>query len=428
MDQNNSLNWINSFQKFGIRLGLNRIKYIMNELGNPQEKYKIIHVAGSNGKGSVCNYLSSVLAESGYKVGKYTSPHLHDINERITINDKKISNKDFTIITKKIKNIVEKMINKYESPTYFEILTAISFQYFKEQKVDYAIVEVGLGGKYDATNIVKPIISIITNISLEHQNILGKKITQIAKQKAGIIKENTPIITAAKNKSLKIIKEVADEKKSPIYIINKKNWIRTNANLNFQEFKIKGMLKIYNIKTNLLGIYQGENITISIKTLENLKKIDPKINEKTIITGIEKTNNPGRMEIINKTPKIILDGAHNPKGIKLLVETLIKDFEYKKIIFILGILKDKNIKLMLKPIIQISDIIITTQSNNDRALESIKLKKMINKNNENIRVINKKRISEAIKYSQLIAKKEDIICITGSLFTVAEAREYFNKL
>ena len=188
------------------------------------------------------------------------------------------------------------------------------------------------------------------------------------------------------------------------------------------------MLKTYNIKTNLLGIYQGENITLTIKTLEHLKKIDTKINEKTIITGIEKTNNPGRMEIINKTPKIILDGAHNPKGIKLLVETLIKDFEYKKIIFILGILKDKNIKLMLKPIIQISDLIITTQSNNDRALESIKLKKIINKNNQNIRVINKKKISEAIKYSQLIAKKEDIICITGSLFTVAEAIEYFNKL
>ena len=428
MNFNSALKWINGFQKFGIKLGLDRIKYIMDELENPQGNYKIIHVAGSNGKGSVCNYISSILNESGYRVGKYTSPHLHNIKERITINNQKISNIDFANITTKIKHIEEKMTKKYDKPTYFEILTAISFQYFKEKKVDYAIVEVGLGGKYDATNIVTPLISIITNISLEHQNILGKKITQIADQKAGIIKEKTPIFTAAKDKSLQIIKKIADEKKSPIYVIKNKNYIRLKNNLKFQEFQIKGLLKEYIVKTKLLGKYQGENISLAIISLEYLQNYGVYIDEDWIELGIEKTNNPGRMEIIQKEPIVLLDGAHNPKGIKLLIETLKNDFEYYKLILILGVLNDKNLKSMIPSIIKNSDLIITTQSNNNRALESIHLKKIIKKYDNQKKVINKNKIKDAIKYGLSITKNNDLICITGSLYTVAEARDYFKKL
>jgi len=428
MNFNNSLKWINSFQKFGIKLGLDRIKYILDELGNPQVNFKIIHVGGSNGKGSVCNIISSVLNESGYRVGKYTSPHLHDIKERITFNNQKISNNDFTNITKKIKHIVEKMIKIGDEPTYFEILTAISFQYFKEKKVDYAIIEVGLGGKYDATNIVTPFISIITNISLEHQNILGKKLAQIADQKAGIIKETVPIFTASTNESLQIIKKIADEKKSPIYVIKDKNWIRLKNNLKFQKFQIKGLLKEYTVKTKLLGKYQGENITLAIKALEYLKNHDVNINENCITLGIEKTINPGRMEIVKNEPIIILDGAHNHIGITLLVETLKNDFEYNKLIFIIGILKDKNIKSMIPPINQNSDYIITTQSNNDRALEALELRKIIKQLNNKIKVISKNKIKDAIKYAISITNNNDLICITGSLYTVAEARDYFKKI
>ena len=371
MNYNCSIKWINSFQKFGIKLGLDRVKYILDELGNPHENYKIIHVGGSNGKGSVCNIIASILNESDYKVGIYTSPHLHDIKERIIVNNQIISNDEFANITKKIKPIIEKMKASREVPTYFEILTAISFQYFKEKKVDYAILEVGLGGKYDATNIVTPVISVITNVSLEHQNILGKNITQIAKQKGGIIKESTPIFTAAKNKSLEIIKKIANEKNAPIYIISNKNWIRLENTLEFQEFRITGLLKEYRVKTKLLGNYQGENITLAIKVLEYFQNHGIKINEDYIQQGIKKTINPGRMEIVNYDPIILLDGAHNPKGVKLLVETLKNDFKYNKLIFILGILKDKDIKSMMPSIISISDYIITTQSNNDRAIESV---------------------------------------------------------
>jgi len=428
MNYNCSIKWINSFQKFGIKLGLDRVKYILDELGNPHENYKIIHIGGSNGKGSVCNIIASILNESDYKVGIYTSPHLHDIKERIIVNNQIISNDEFANITKKIKPIIEKMKASREVPTYFEILTAISFQYFKEKKVDYAILEVGLGGKYDATNIVTPVISVITNVSLEHQNILGKNITQIAKQKGGIIKESTPIFTAAKNKSLEIIKKIANEKNAPIYIISNKNWIRLENTLEFQEFRITGLLKEYRVKTKLLGNYQGENITLAIKVLEYFQNHGIKINEDYIQQGIKKTINPGRMEIVNYDPIILLDGAHNPKGVKLLVETLKNDFKYNKLIFILGILKDKDIKSMMPSIILISDYIITTQSNNDRAIESVELEKIIKKMNNKIKLISKNKIQDAIKHAIKITNNNDLICITGSLYTVAEARGYLKKI
>jgi dihydrofolate synthase/folylpolyglutamate synthase len=427
MNFNSSLKWINNFQKFGIKLGLDRIKYILEKLGNPQENYKIIHVGGSNGKGSVCKYISSILKESDYKVGTYTSPHLQDIRERIVVNNKKISKIDFADISNQIKPIIEKMKKKNDTPTYFEIITAISFQYFKQKKVDYAIIEVGLGGEYDATNIVNPILTIITNISFEHQNILGKKITEIAYQKAGIIKENIPIFTAAKNKSLDIIKKIADDKKSSVHIIKDENWRRLKNNNKFQHFRIKGLLKNYNVKTKILARYQGENITISIKSVEYLKKIGINIKEESIEKGLEKTINKGRMEIIKNKPIILLDGAHNPKGIKLLVETLKNDFVYDKLFFIIGILKDKNIKSMIPPLISISDYIIVTQANNDRAINSLKLERIITKFNNKINITSKKNIPDAIRYTISEANYRDLICITGSLYTIGEAMEFFKK-
>lgn len=427
MNYKNSLKWINSFQKFGIKLELDRIKNILDELENPQESYKIIHVGGSNGKGSVCNYISSILIESGYKVGTYLSPHLHDIKERITINKEKISIIDFTENTNKIKPIVEKMKKKRNCPTYFEILTSISFQYFKQKNIDYAIVEVGLGGKYDATNIVKPDITIITNVSLEHQNILGQTLSEIALQKAGIIKESVPIFTAARNQSFEIIKKIAKDKKSPIFKIKNNNWARLKNNLENQEFLIKGLLNEYKIKTKLLGKNQGENITISIKAIEFLKNKGIDIKDTNIKKGIEKTIFPGRMEIINKKPIILLDGAHNAEGFRQLFQTINNDFNFNKLFFIIGILKDKNIKSMIPSMISNSNYIITTQSNNDRALDFLILEKIIINHNKKINVSSKKNIKEAIKHALTLIKNNDLLCISGSLYTVAEARDFFKK-
>ena len=220
MSFNDTLKWLYSFQKLGIKLGLERIGFISKQLGNPHKDYRVIHVGGTNGKGSVCMFLESILTSAGYKVGVYTSPHLQHISERLAIGKNRISEDELVSIVNKIKPVISMMIKNNNTPTFFEIITAIAFYYFSFNKVDFAIIEVGLGGRYDATNIVDSTVSIITNVSLEHQNILGKNIKDIAFEKAGIIKKNTPLITGAKGDSLKIIEMIANKRDLPIYKID----------------------------------------------------------------------------------------------------------------------------------------------------------------------------------------------------------------
>ncbi|MDH7506871.1 MAG: folylpolyglutamate synthase/dihydrofolate synthase family protein [Candidatus Thermoplasmatota archaeon] len=424
MNYDETITWIYSFDKFGIKLGLDRIKILCDKIGNPQNGYKIIHVGGTNGKGSVCRFLQSILTTSGYKTGVYTSPHIQRFSERFIIDFKEISDSDVVILVKKIKPIVEEMIEKGDTPTFFEIVTAMAFLYFKEKNVDFAVVEVGLGGRFDATNIVKPMVSVITNVMLEHQDILGHKVEEIAFEKAGIIKNKIPVITAAKDSALEVIKKVADEKDAPVTIVDNNSWKKIKTNVDGQEFLINGCLKDYKVKTSLLGNHQGENIALSIVVIEKLQMDGIYITDEAITEGIEKTVNPGRMEVLGFKPLFILDGAHNIAGIASLKNSLENDFVYNKLILVMGILSDKNIKEMLEIIVPIADIVITTKSQNKRAAEPVKLKEMIEKLNFKNKVFVKEKVHGAVKHALSIAKKDDLICVTGSLFTVGEARDY----
>ena len=425
MNYDETIAWLYSFEKFGIKLGLDRIKYLCNKLGNPQNSYKCIHVGGTNGKGSVCRFLQSILSNSGYKTGLYTSPHIQRFSERFIIDGKEISDSDVILLVKKIKPIVEKMIKKENTPTFFEIITAMAFLYFKEKNVDLAVIEVGLGGRFDATNIVKPIVTVITNVTLEHQDILGHKIEDIAFEKAGIIKNKIPIITASKNPALKVIKKVAYERNAPITIIDANSWKKTKVELDWQEFLITGSLKEYNVKTTLLGEHQGENIALSIAAIEKLQMSGVYITDDAITKGIEKAVNPGRMEVLGFKPLIILDGAHNIAGISSLKNTLEDDFVFNKLILVIGILSDKNVKEMLEIIALFADIVITTKSQNKRETEPNKLKDILEKLNFKKQIIVKEKVTDAVKHALSIAENDDLICITGSLFTVGEARDYF---
>ena len=422
MNYKEAVDWLYSFEKFGIKLGLERITYICEKLGNPQNSYKIIHIGGTNGKGSVCKYLESVLFESGYSVGVYTSPHIQRFSERFVVNKKEISESDVVLLVEKIKPIIDDMIKNKNNPTFFEIATAMAFEYFKQKKVDFAIVEVGLGGRFDATNIVDPLVSIITNVSLEHQDRLGKTIEEISFEKAGIIKKNIPVFTAAKDDALDVIKKVAKEKNASITIVGN-NYKKIKGGIDWQEFQIVGSLKTYNVKTSIGGSFQGENIALSIATVEQLQMNGVYVTDKAIIEGIGKTVNPGRMELFSFEPLILLDGAHNIAGITALKKTLKEDFVYDKLILVIGILSDKNIKEMLEIITPIAEVVIVTKSQNSRAEDPKKLKEIINGKE----VFVKDRISDAIDYAKEIASKKDIICITGSLFTVGEARDYLQK-
>lgn len=427
MNNKEAIIWLNGFQQFGVKLGLERITKLCNNLDNPQNNYKIIHVGGTNGKGSVCCFLGSILSSGGYKTGIYTSPHLQRINERFVIDGKEISEKDFVYLIEKIKPIVEEMKKEGEPPTYFEILTAMAFQYFNDKEVEFAVIEVGLGGRFDATNIVNPILTIITNVTLDHQDVLGENVGDIAYEKAGIIKEDIPLITGVQDDILRVIQTKAKENNSETTIITEDNWKRLSNDNYGQEFLIKGLLKDYKINTKLLGRFQGKNIAIALNAIENLQLKGVYITEENIFEGLEKTTFTGRIEIIKENPTIIVDGAHNIEGFKVLTKTLKNDFNYNKLILVVGILSDKKIFEMLKVIIPISDIIITTKSKNKRACSPIKLKEIIVNLNFQKKVIIKDQVNEAIEYAKSLAQQDDLICITGSLFTVGEALEYLKN-
>lgn len=416
--------WLYSFKKYGSKLGLKRILHLMEKLRNPHHKIKTIHVTGTNGKGSVCKFIGSILHKAGYKVGVYLSPHLQQFSERIVVNGENISEDDLINLIKKIKPIVDDMTMENNTPTFFEIVTAMAFQFFNDCNVDFAVIEVGLGGRFDATNIIDPLVSVITNVSLEHTDYLGENIKSIAFEKAGIIKKRTPIVTAVKNNARDIIYKISKEKNASIITIEKKNWKRQFSNMIYQEFLIHGTFNDYTVRTSLLGEYQGENIALAILTIEQLQKNGVYLTESDISDGISTSFNPGRMEIISMKPTVVLDGAHNPVGMQMLKNTLEKDLEYSRLILIIGILKDKNIEEMLSTIAPISDIIIITKSSNTRACEPEIIKDILKKISYNKNLYIKGTISKAIDYAKLIANTDDIICISGSLFTVGEARSH----
>ena len=357
-------------------------------------------------------------------MGIYTSPHLQRFSERIVVNNKEISEEDVVSLVKRVKPIVDEMRQQKNNPTFFEVVTAMAFQFFSDQEVDFAVIEVGLGGRHDATNIVEPIVSIITNVSLEHTDILGEKLEEIASEKAGIIKENGQVITAAEYKACRVIQRVSKEQNASLTIISRENWRRKAHNMRYQKFLIKGALADYDVKTPLLGEHQGENIALAIAAIEKLQMQGIYVPNSSITTGISTTHNPGRMEIISRNPVVLLDGAHNSAGISMLKKTLQDDFRYNKMILVIGIMKDKDVRRMLSIITPISDYVVATQPNMIRACHPRVIEEIIKRIDCNKKVVSKETISDAMEHAISNADKDDLVCVTGSLFTVGEARDH----
>jgi dihydrofolate synthase/folylpolyglutamate synthase len=424
MSYTDAFEWLCSFDKYGWIFGLERITSLLEQLGNPHRELKVIHVAGTNGKGSVCKYISSILQKAGYTVGVYLSPHVERFSERIVVNDQEIPEKDLAMLVVQVRPLVEEMKQNNNTPTFFEIVTVLAFLYFKNRTVDYAVVEVGLGGRFDATNVVTPLVSVITNISLEHTDILGKDIASIAFEKAGIIKDHISVVTAAKQNARETIMHVAMERNAPILCIYRTMWKRISFKGKYQEFVVQGSFKDYTVKTSLFGQHQGENIAVAIATVERLQMGGVYITDGDILDGIDTATHPGRMEIISEKPLILLDGAHNPDGMNMLVKTLKEDFSSYRLILVLGMLKEKDIKTMISAIVPLSDFIIVTKSANPRASDPLFLKEAIERFDANKKIYIEISIPEAIDHAKRIAKQKDMICVSGSLFTVGEARSY----
>ena len=419
---NEALNYIYSFMgKKNLHKNsfnhINNVKEILNILGYKQT-FKIIHITGTKGKGSTTLVLSNMLKFAGYKTASFVSPHIINVRERIAINNQWISEEDFINITKKIKNILEE--NKIYNITVFEIFTIIGLYYFYIQNVDYACIEVGIGGKLDCTNIVDSSISVITSISYDHMEILGNTIEEITEQKAGIIKENSLVVSAAQEKeSINIIKKISKEKNSKLYVFKKDFDVDIISNTNkILEFNYIENEKKYKFETTLLGEHQSENISLAFKTFTLLIN-----NEKLYYKSIDSIKNfsiNARLTFVQRNPDIIIDGAHNSKSLFRILKTIYKWYDYLIILF--APLSEKDIKGMCE-ILKDSDsfIIVSSPNTNYKENDSYKTYQFLKERDNIIHIEN---FNEAVKYMQKLSKEKNIpALVIGSLYS---ASDYIN--
>lgn len=402
----------------GVKLGLQNIKNLMEKLGNPQDKLKIIHIAGTNGKGSCTSFVNSVLVSQGYKVGMFTSPSIYNFEERIRINNKNIP-EDKLI---ELMNEVREIANTLEVfPADFELVTALAFLYFYRENCDFAIMEVGLGGRLDATNVInKPLITLITSISFDHQQFLGNTIKEIALEKAGIIKDGVPLVLYSQDTEIMDnIMGVAKSKDSEV-IVNDLSKIKVLENkksgqvIDYKDFK--------NLKINLLGSHQVKNATISIELLLELRKMGFDISNESIYNGFSTVTWPCRFELVSKSPDFILDGAHNIDGIEKFVSNMNFYYKNNKKIAIFGVLADKDYNEMLEKIVPCFDVFLTVRPDSERAMEAYELKEKIEALTEK-KVYSFENYQEAIDKAFEISSKDDVISAFGSLYFVGEIRK-----
>ena len=423
MKKDDTIQYLYSLGKIGIRLDLESIRKNLSLYGNPQNSFDSVLVAGTNGKGSTASMLASILRKSGYKVGLYTSPHLFDLCERIAINGKKISSQRLYNIIDDLKN------NLAESLSFFEFITAVALIYFSQEKVDIAVLEIGMGGRLDATNIVNPLLSIITNIGLDHTEYLGKTIEEIATEKAGIIKHCGTLITAEESEDIqKLFKKICDEKKSKIFLLGKDfSFSSANTGLNETSFDFTSSLAEFkNIKTPLCGKHQAKNASLAIFAALKLSALKYKVNDKNIREGLKNAIWRGRLEFIRSTRTMLFDCAHNISGILQLCEFLKSDtMKGMPVNFIYGALSDKHYDEILKTLKPLAKNIILSKPDHPRSFDPEKTKKTFYPADS--RVIAMADPSKALKLAQNLSEKDDLICVTGSIFLVADILKKFEK-
>ncbi|MDP2647033.1 MAG: folylpolyglutamate synthase/dihydrofolate synthase family protein [Desulfobacterales bacterium] len=407
--------------RFGIKLGLSTIRQILNNLNNPQEGFSCVHVAGTNGKGSIASALSTILNHSGYRVGLYTSPHLVRFNERIRINNTPIS--DDAVTTSY--TAVEHAQGGTRQPTFFEYSTAMAFYEFGKQQVDWAIIETGMGGRLDATNIITPALSVISNISIEHKMYLGDTIEMITREKGGIIKTNRPVVTGVKQKAaIALLKEISGSKSAPFFRLGSDFHVRKSADGTFSYFGIENTWR--GMQTALLGNYQIDNAALVLAACEVLNRNGVNISEQAMRSGLKQNIWPGRLEIVSTEPLVLLDGAHNFIAARNLAEFLWKNLSGRKITLVIGVLDDKPYKSMLRCLLPLCSRVIIVLPKIDRALLPEKLFHVAKGLVEDIEII--PDVGAALARALETASPEDAICIAGSLYVVGEAKAALEKI
>jgi len=421
MNYTDALNYIHGTLKFGVKLGLTNICDLLELMGNPHKKLKFVHVAGTNGKGSTVSFISSILINSGYKTGMYTSPFIERFTERIRINNEEILQDELARIAEYVKNKVELLIESGGThPTEFEIVTAIAMQYFYEKNCDVVVLEVGLGGRYDSTNVIDtPLVSVITTINYDHTDRLGDTLEKIAYEKAGIIKQCGDVVLYPQIESVEqVFDQVADSMDAKVLKLMTVDTRVIHTDIWGTEFSYKNK---GNFKIRISGEHQAQNASVAIETAYIImdKGFD-KITHETIKKGLFEAKWPGRLEVINKKPLFIIDGAHNSEGAMKLYQNLNKYFYQKKIIFIVGVLKDKDYKAIIEPVLSIAREFIIVEPKSDRALPANELGKFVSRYCKDVTISD--TIDNAVKHSLEKASEDSIICAFGSLYYIGEVR------
>lgn len=424
MNFDEAMEFLNNLTKFGINLGLARIEELLARLGDPHLGLKIVHIGGTNGKGSTTAMLASILQKAGHRVGTFTSPHLHSYTERYRINEVEISRERIAGLIGELRPHLEAMAAEgYEHPTEFEVGTALAFLYFNREKVDFLLLEVGLGGAIDSTNVAPSLLSVITNVAMDHMDYLGNTVKEIARVKAGIIKPGVPVITAATGEGLQIIREVCERKSCRLILVGQDVSCESiSMSPAGQRFTIQGRRGTYeNLTLSLLGRHQQLNAATAVAAAEVLMEMGVEISAAAIRNGLAAARWPGRLEIMRQKPLVIIDGAHNYEGARSLRRALEDYFPGRSMVLVIGMLGDKERAKVVAELTPAARAVVVTRPNSPRAGNwqelAVEARRYVPE------VYLEEDVGEAVQKALALAGPEEMVCITGSLYMVAEARE-----
>lgn len=440
----NALDWIHSLSRFGMKPGLERITAILEMLGNPHRLVKHVHITGTNGKGSTAAMLASILDAAGYRVGLYTSPYILSFTNRMAVKGKDIEHGELVELVGRVRPVVEEVAadQRFGQPTEFEVVTALAFTFFARKQVDLVVLEVGLGGRLDATNVVHPLLSIITNVSLEHTEVLGATVEAVATEKAGIIKKGVPVLTASDDEEvLGVIRRRAAALDAPLHCLypcrgaagktmKHPVFSRRKVTDRGQYFDYCGFERSFeDLFIALRGSYQLCNAATALAAVELLARQGYMISEKAVRRGLKETEWPGRLELLNNSPKLVVDGAHNPAAIKQMAQTLPDYFSYRRLVLVFGIMADKDAPAMMSALLPLADEVIFARAAIPRAADPGRLAEIardqLHYDHNRIKVV--EEVGTALETGLSQAGPDDLVLVTGSFYIVSEARAHWRQ-
>jgi dihydrofolate synthase/folylpolyglutamate synthase len=426
MSYNETIEYLFGLQKHGIKFGLANSHALMKLMGNPHRKFPSVHVAGTNGKGSTCLFLAAMLQDAGHRVGLYTSPHLVSFTERIRINNVPLSEDRVVGLAERVREGSRKAPGEGGgpmSPTFFEVTTAMAFTAFAEEGVDIAVVEAGMGGRLDSTNVITPLVTVITNIDIEHTEFLGGKIEEIAAEKAGIIKPGVPVVTGVvQPDAFRVIERRAAEQRAPLYRLTKDFGPENLARGRDQVFDYRGGGPVLaGLRITMLGRHQIDNACLAVAAAQCLRNADIAVSERAVRSGLERARWEGRLERVAQRPDMYLDGAHNPAAARTLASAL-RELRpaYGKLILVIGILADKDFHGILEELLPLAGHVVVTKPRYSRALDVSQLAESVRGLHASVSAA--ESVEQAVAEARKRASDEDLIVVTGSLYVVGDAR------